>query len=130
MPGTSSTFQFTINGSATAQVDHPGDSTTVAYTSAKEKGDGYYKGGDGIHTYEVKVTGFYGTVKIEASLATEPTANDWFEVTGTEHTADPSDSTVNRTGSYMYNFTGNFVWLRAVVTNFTDGTVNHIRVNY
>jgi len=130
MPEQSTNFQFTINSAETAQVDHPGDSTVETYTSAKVKGDGYYKGGDGVHTYEIKVDGFYGTVKIEATLASEPTSDDWFDVSGTEHTADPSDSTVNRTGSYMYNFTGNFVWLRAVISNFTDGTVNHIRVNY
>ena len=130
MPSTSTNFEFTINNQTTVQVDHPADSSAVSYTSGNIKGDGYYKGGDGVHTYEVKVSGFYVTVKIQASLATTPTANDWFDVTGTEHTADPSDSTVNRSGSYIYNFTGNFVWLRATVTNFTDGTVDLIRVNY
>lgn len=129
MPEQSTNFKFTINGASVAQVDHPNDSSTQTYTSDKIKGDGYYKGGDGLHTYSLKVDGFYGTIKIQATLASEPTANDWFDVDGTEHTATVADSTINRDGSYMYNFNGNFVWLRATVT-FTDGTVNYVRVNY
>jgi hypothetical protein len=76
------------------------------------------------------VTGFYGTIIVQATLVAEPTANDWFDISSTEHTATSADSTVNRDGSYMYNFDGNFVWLRAKVSNFTDGTVNYTRVNY
>jgi len=30
----------------------------------------------------------------------------------------------------MYNFTGNFVWVRVKVDSFVQGTINHIRVNY
>jgi len=130
MPVTSTNFEFTINSATTTQVVHPGDSSTESYQSAKTKGDGYYRGGDGLHTYELKVAGFYGTIHIQGSLVEEPTADDWFDISSTEHTATSADSTVNRDGSYMYNFTGNFVWLRASITNFTDGTVNYIRVNY
>jgi hypothetical protein len=130
MPELSTNFEFTINGSDTVQVNHPGDSTAEEYISDKVKGDGYYKGGDGSHTYALKVAGFYGTIIIQATLVAEPTADDWFDVDSTEHTATVAGGTVNRDGSYMYNFDGNFVWLRAKITNFTDGTVNYIRVNY
>ena len=130
MPVTSSNFEFTINAQSTVQVDHPADSSVVSYTSQKQKGDGYYRGGDGKHTYALKVTGFYGTITMQGTLAETPTADDWFDIVGTEHTATSADSTVNRDGAYMYNFDGNFVWIRVNVTNFTDGTINYTRVNY
>ena len=130
MPEQSTNFEFTISGSTTVQVDHPGDSTAEEYISAKLKGDGYYKGGDGRHTYALKVDGFYGTIMMQGTLAGTPVETDWVDITTTEHTATSADSTINRDGAYLYNFDGNFVWIRVKVTNFTDGTVNYIRVNY
>ena len=58
---------------------------------------------------------------MQGTLATEPAEADYFDITGTE-----SNGTE---GSYFYNFTGNFVWVRAVVT-FTSGTVQSILLNH
>ena len=58
---------------------------------------------------------------MQGTLATTPTEADYFDINGTE-----SNGTE---GSYFYNFTGNFVWVRAVVT-FTSGTVQSILLNH
>lgn len=149
MPGKSTDITFTISGSSTVQVDHPGDSTSTTYTSDKAKADGYYKGGDGYHTMAFKLSDFVGKLTVQGTLATEPTADDWFDIellnpnslsiysvdatgavdVGVEITElDYTDA--GTTISKMYNFTGNFVWVRVKVDSFVQGTINHIRVNY
>ena len=59
---------------------------------------------------------FLGTVKMQGSLATTPTEDDWFDIAGTTLTSDQSTTIAS------YNFTGNFVWVRAKVetTNTTS----------
>ena len=52
---------------------------------------------------------FNGTIKMQASLATTPTEDDYFDITGTTMTSDQSTTTAT------FNFTGNFVWVRAKV---------------
>ncbi len=104
-----------------SQNTHPGDSTSETVTGSNFKGDGYYGRADGFHTVQYNVAGFNGTIKMQGTLATEPAEADYFDINGTE-----SNGTE---GSYFYNFTGNFVWVRAVVT-FTSGTVQSILLNH
>ena len=108
----------TSDGSTTTTLDHTG------FVSDKAKGDGYYSQGDGTHTVVFNLTNrgdstddFNGTVKMQGSLATTPTEDDWFDIAGTSHTSDQSTTTVSS------NFTGNFVWVRAKITT-TNGTSN------
>jgi hypothetical protein len=103
----------------------PSDSSTLTITGEKYKGDGYYSRADGFHTVQINVNNLIGTVTIQATLATTPTDTDWTDVV--THTATDGDST--RTGSFLYNFTGNHVWVRSVV-EFSDGTVNSITLNH
>ena len=100
--------------------DHPNDSTTETVLGQQFKGDGYYGRSDGFHTIQITVSGFEGNIRMQASLATAPTATDWFDVTGTTHTA-PTAVDVNSTGS--------FLWVRAKVV-YTEGTVNSIKLNH
>ena len=100
---------------------HAADLDPETITGEKVKGAGFYGLGNGLHTAQIHVTGFTGSVVIEATLASDPQDEDWFAVY--EYAAsNASESTVN-------NFTGNFVWIRAVVT-YTAGTINRILVNY
>lgn len=103
------------------ETTHPGDSTTETVTGVKFKGDGYYGRSDGFHTVQYSYTGLTGTIKIQATLASEPEDADWFEV--------HSYTAAVETSSKIANFTGNYVWIRAVVT-YTDGTVNSISLNH
>ena len=106
------------DGSTVFTLDHTG------FVTDKAKGDGYYSQGDGTHTVVFNLTNrgdstddFNGTVKMQGSLATTPTEDDWFDIAGTTHTSDQSTTTVSS------NFTGNFVWVRAKITT-TNGTSN------
>jgi hypothetical protein len=119
-----------------------GSDSTV--TGEAFKGDGYYGRSDGFHTVAWNLTGFTGTIKIQGSLATSPGSNDWFDVrlgsgtvgglgvdtTGAVSSASiMSQSYTTATTVNSYNFTGNIVWVRAVITDFAAGTVNSIYMN-
>ena len=110
---------------------HPGDSTVSIVSGSKFKGDGYYSRSDGFHTVQYSVTGFIGTIDTQASLADNPVEADWFTLSATEHETIgyPNDGTV-ATGAHIKNFTGNYVWVRVVVSSWTDGTVNSIQLNH
>jgi hypothetical protein len=89
------------------------------FVSDNVKGDGYYGFADGVHTAQVRVTAFVGTVKLQASLEKTPTSTDWVDISGAVITAG-----VATTSSTFWNFTGNYVWIRASVSSFTAGTIN------
>jgi len=106
---------------------HPSDSSVQTVTGEKYKGDGYYGRSDGFHTVQYNITGFIGTVNIQATLAVNPTADDWFTVYTQAYPVVNDEGT---TKSNFANFTGNYVWIRAYISNWTDGTVNDIRLNH
>jgi len=106
---------------------HPGDSTTETVTGEKFRGDGYYGRSDGFHTVQYTLTSFLGTVNIQATLAVDPTEDDWFTVYSTNYSVVGDEG---ETGSHMTNFTGNYVWIRSYISDWTDGTVNSIVLNH
>lgn len=76
------------------------------------KAAGYYGSSNGKHTVAIYNKNFTGRLSIQATLALEPSDNDWFAVSlggdlEVEYTDQDSITT--------FNFTGNYVWLRAVV---------------
>ena len=93
------------------------------YTN-KYQGRGYYGYSDGLHTFSYKVTGFTGVIKIQATLATTPSETDWFDTD-----TNIGDGVMPYTGSSYANVTGNFVWIRIAVVNFTAGTINKVLYN-
>jgi hypothetical protein len=99
----------------------PSDNDLDTVVGSAFKGDGYYGRTDGLHTVQYTYTGLSGNIIIQATLALEPTESDWFEV--------HSYSADNETGSRISSFTGNYVWIRALV-DYTDGTINSIRLNH
>ena len=108
----------TADGSTTTTLDHTG------FVSAKEKGDGYYSQPDGVHTVAYKVnTTLTGSIKMQGSLATDPTEDDYFDIGSTSPTPDQS------TTIFSFNFTGNFVWVRAKITGLTAGSITSIQLN-
>ena len=109
----------TSDGSTTTTLDHTG------FVSDKTKGDGYYSQPDGVHTvaYQVNST-MTGSIKMQGTLATTPTEDDWFDITGSTFTTDQS-TTISSA-----NFTGNYVWVRAKATGITAGTITEILLNH
>jgi hypothetical protein len=134
MPALSQSLLFTpansVGTTSTVAVVYPNTATTTQiYLSEKTKGDGYFGNSDGLHTvmYTASLS-FVGTVTMQATLATSPVENDWFNVSGTNSTYrvldDRSASTVD-----SYNFTGNFVWVRGFVA-IDAGSVFMVQLNH
>ena len=121
---------------------HVGDSSVQTHTGDKFKGDGYYGRSDGLHTLQIDLNGFLGNIELQGTLAVNPTADDYFPIAlGSGQTIDTTGKLVmststkleynaNETSSKSYNLTGNFVWVRVYISNWTDGTVNSIRLNH
>ena len=108
------------DGSSTITLDH------VGFVSAKAKGDGYYSQPDGVHTVAYQVANDFNelaTIKMQGTLATTPTEDDWFDIANTTFTADGTTTTSS------YNFTGNYVWVRSKTQLLTAGTTNSILLN-
>ena len=110
--------------------NHPGDSVDTTHTGSKFKGDGYYGHSDGLHTVQYNVSGFLGSITMQASLAVDPSESDWFTLPTTLHQSSNLTDDVEATGSHIKNFTGNYVWVRAVISDWTDGSVNGILLNH
>jgi hypothetical protein len=118
---------ITVEETVTTENSDGSTDTVLTYSgfvTDKYKGDGYYSQADGIHTvaYHVNTT-CTGAIKMQGSLATTPTEDDWFDITGTTFTTDQS-TTISAN-----NFTGNFVWVRAKCTSNTAGSVTKILYN-
>lgn len=127
---------FTVKSATSSQViveeevttEAAGASVTldyVGFVTDKYQGDGYYSQVDGVHTvaYHVNNT-MTGSIKMQGSLATTPTEDDWFDISGTTFTADQSTLVDSK------NFTGNFVWVRAKCSGMTAGSVTKILYNH
>jgi hypothetical protein len=114
------------DGSTTVTLDY------VGFVTDKQKGDGYYSQVDGIHTVAYHVSAgsntaannFDGKIKIQGSLATTPTEDDWFDVDNTTFTADLSTKVAS------FNFTGNFVWIRAKAFDQTNSASSVTKILY
>ena len=110
------------NAGATITINHTG------FVSAKAKGDGYYSKPDGLHTVAYKVSAGYPAstmIKMQGTLASTPTESDWDNISGTDFTTD--GTTIIKVVSF--NFTGNYVYVRARATNVTGGTIETIYLN-
>jgi len=114
------------DGSTTFTLDHTG------FVTDKAKGDGYYSHTDGVHTIAYHVGATLNddadiSIKMQGSLATTPTEDDWFDISGTSIDQTNIDGS---TLAFHANFTGNFVWVRAKVSGMSAGSISKILYNH
>lgn len=64
---------------------------------------------------------FIGIPKIQASLVSNPTSSDWFDV---------YDIDLSTSKSGFTNLQGNFVWIRAAVLDWEQGTIHLVTMSY
>jgi hypothetical protein len=108
---------------------HPGGSTVETRTGEKFKGDGFYNRADGFHTVQYVYSNFIGKIKIQATLSVNPQDEDWFSLEETKLIIeDELQSTESQ--SVARNFIGNYVWVRVVIDNWTQGTINKILLGH
>jgi hypothetical protein len=100
------------------------DGSTADFVSDPVKGVGYYAGQGSIQTVWYRFIGVVGTVTIQGSLNDDPEAAAWFDIDSY------GDDVTPVTDAHPVTPTGNFVWLRAAVTNFDSGTIQAVTVSY
>ena len=98
-------------------------------------GDSYYGYTDGIHTVAIYGQNLKGRVRIQGTLATNPTEGDWFNIL---LSGLPYKDYNGFTGVEGFTFTANLVYLRATLDRdalgITDvsqaGYIDKIYLNY
>ena len=142
-------------------------STTVDQINVvgpKQQGAGYKNTVGNNHTVSINLDNFTGRIYIQGSLSNDPKETDWFNIpigNGTPYVQFPLDpafptgynpalnqwplngspnSSNGDTGIYAYSFSGNYIWIRAVVDRkylvpppidpYFVGYVSQILLNY
>ncbi len=115
------------------QTPYPGPTgRSISLSSEKQQAAAYYLANRDVQTITWSLGNgnnnsnnsnniFIGNIKIQASLVTDPGAHDWYDV----YTIDTQNQQVGYT-----NLRGNYVWLRAVVTGWTQGAIQQITASY
>lgn len=75
------------------------------------RGDGWYGHSDGLHTISIHFENFTGKLWIEASLANDPTDDDWFPIY--LNYSDCYLIAEQETSVQAFSFEGNFTYIRA-----------------
>jgi len=120
------------------QTAYPGPSgSTIAFSGTQQQAAAYYLANRDLQTISWNLgqvpqqqnnsnNTFLGNVDIQASIVTSPaTDSDWFTVYSINTTPD-----ANNVQSGFYNLPGNYVWLRANVYNWTQGSISLVSASY
>jgi hypothetical protein len=111
--------QTTYNGGGTANI--------YTVTGNTQPAAAYYLGNQDLQTISYSFTNVTGNLEIEATLASSPTSDDWFKVYEVE--ADNNSNTNSTINAYQ-NITGNFVYIRAKLVNFSSGVIQYVKLTY
>lgn len=114
------------------QTSHVGNNP-LSIIGVKQQAASYYIAGKDLQTiiwnlgnniFSQNPTYFVGEITIQASLVNNPGSFDWFNV----YTVPVAQTSTGQNG--YYNLPGNYVWLRAVVRNWTGGPIQSISATY
>lgn len=112
---------------------NPGNSAPYTITGNSQPAASYYLGNKDLQTVNYKVTNCVGNIVIEATLASNPTNNDWFKVAEVEANANATPNSIpqiaSNASSYL-NIEGNFVYMRAKIEDFQNGVVQYVKLSY
>lgn len=101
---------------------NPGNGAPYTVTGNAQPAAAYYLGNRDLQTLNFNITNVTGNVVIEATLAANSSNAEWFKVYEFEATASNN--------SAYTNINGNFVYIRAKIEDFSQGTVNFIKISY
>jgi hypothetical protein len=105
----------------------PNSGTNLDLIGEAVPGDSYYGFTDGLHTIAIYGQNLTGRVKIQGTLATNPTDDDWFNVL---IDGLPFKDYSEFTGVEGYTFTANLVFLRAILDRTSVGQTDISTVGY
>lgn len=101
------------------------DGSSQDWYSDPVKAANYYRGQGSIQTVTFRVTGFEGSMHLEATLGADPANATWFD------TFTYGDgSTIPLTDYHPEAIQGNFTWMRVRVEGFSGGTIDSITIAY
>jgi hypothetical protein len=112
---------------------NPGNGASYTVVGNTQPAAAYYLGNKDLQTVNISLTNVTGNIVIEASLATAPSNTDWFKVYELVANANAASNSAPKIASNSASYTnveGNFVYMRAKVTDFKGGTVNFIKLSY
>lgn len=95
------------------------DGSTIDFESDPVRAVGYYQGQGSLETVFITVDNFPGKIILQATLDSDPAQANWVDVF--EYGDGSTAATDFR---YPVNLTGNFAWLKAVVTDFEEYNSN------
>ena len=107
-----------------SNIDTESADSSFSY-SEKNKGSGYNKNNDGVHTAVYSLDSFVGTIKMQGTLELYPGEDDWVDIAGTELGGDSSVFSASQSRTFV----GKFLWIRAAY-NLQNGTITQIRYNF
>lgn len=101
------------------------DGSSLDFSGDRQQAANYYGGFGDLQTVAFFLEAFEGRIRLQASLDTDPTQDSqWFEV----YDYDTASSQI--TASFAINIVGNFVWMRAHVTDFVAGSIQQLQMSY
>ena len=116
---TQTILSTTVYGTASGNYD----GSSLAFDSEGVQAAGYYAGFGSIQTAAIRVSGFQGQITLQASLNDTVETAVWFDVY--EYIAETPI-----TDYHPESLIGNYVWMRAQITNFEAGTIDGITLTY
>lgn len=112
---------------------NPGNGAPYTVTGTTTPAAAYYLGNKDLQTVAIKLNQVSGNIVLEASLATSPTNNDWFKVYELEANINApanSEPQLASNASVYTNVVGNFVYMRAKIVDFHNGTLEYVKLSY
>lgn len=112
---------------------NPGNGQPYTVTGNSQPAAAYYLGNRDLQTLALSLTNCTGNIVLEATLAKSPGNGDWFKVYELEANANaPANSQpkIASDDNIFQNIEGNFVYIRAKIVDFADGTVNFVKISY
>ena len=101
------------------------DGSSEDWSGDQEQAANYYGGFGTLQTLAFYLLNFQGKIVIQATLDNNPDEDsDWFRV----YDFDSEGS--GTTNNFSVNVSGNFVWIRARVENFSAGTITKVMLSY
>lgn len=101
------------------------DGSSQLFHSKPVEAAAYYGGHGAIQTIVITVTNFVGKIALKGSLNSTYQEAQYFD---TETLDATTGSPVTTTQAFT--ITGRFVWMRAEISDFTQGTINSITISY
>lgn len=112
---------------------NPGNGASYTVTGNSQPAAAYYLGNQDLQTVNLKLSAVTGNIVIQATLNSNVSSAEWFDVYQLEANANATPNTAPQLASNasMYtNIDGNFVYLRAKVEGFAGGIVQFVKLSY